>query len=229
MSQVSQCFLAYSTISGNDANGNSGGLFNNGATPVFIFDCLFKDNQALIGGAVHNNGGFVELDNSTVVNNTASTTSNSTGGGGGLFNFNGQMTIRDSTITGNSATTNSSSSGGGGIRNFSGTLKLGNSIISGNTSNQLGPDVLGLVTSEGYNWVRIKDDSAGLGNPGDQLGTAAAPRNPDLGPLRDNGGPVDTRAPNDGSPVIDQGKALGAANDGRARSRPWHPCRWPPG
>jgi hypothetical protein len=212
--------FTYAALSGNDANGNSGGgIFNNGGT-VFLFASTITGNQALLGGAVHCNGGFLEVSNCTIANNNASTTATNTGGGGGISNFNGDVNVYCSTITGNSATTNSSSGGGGGIRNFSGTLQIGDTIVANNTSNQLGPDVLGAFTSAGYNLIRMVDDSTGFGFTGDQLGTSAAPRNPDLGPLRDNGGPVDTKAPNSGSPAIDQGIVF-PANDARGRTRPY--------
>jgi hypothetical protein len=210
--------LTYATVSGNDANGNGGGgVFNAGF--IHLFDCTLTDNQGVTGGAVYNDG-FATLDNCTIANNTATTTASGTGGGAGIFS-DGGITVRNSTITGNSATTNATSLGGGGMRNFGGNFSVANTVVANNTSNQLGPDVLGGFISGGYNFIRMTDNSTGFGNTGDQLGTSGAPKNPDLGALKDNGGPVDTKAPNSGSPLIDQGKVLGAANDARTRSRPY--------
>jgi hypothetical protein len=229
ISSAATVFLAYMTVSDNDANGYSGGGIDNNGGTLSLFDCTISGNQATIGGGLANNGGAgaptMTLTNCTVVNNSASSTSSSAGGAGGIYNFNGLLTVRNSTIAGNSATTNASSGGGGGINNTSAgetsTVHLGNTIVSGNTSNQLGPDLRGAFISDGYNLIRIKDGSTGMGSAGDQLGTASAPVNADLGSLRDNGGTVDTRAPSSTSPAIDQGKTMGAGNDARGRTRPY--------
>jgi hypothetical protein len=229
ISSAANVFLSYVTVSDNDANGYTGGGIDNNGGTVSLFDCTISGNQATIGGGLANNGGAgaptMTLTNCTVVNNTASNTSTTAGGAGGIDNFNGILTVRNSTIAGNSATTNAASGGGGGISNTSAgetsTVHLGNTIVSGNASNQLGPDLRGAFISDGYNLIRIKDGSTGLGSAGDQLGTASAPVNADLGSLRDNGGPVDTRAPSSTSAAIDQGKTMGAANDARGRARPY--------
>jgi hypothetical protein len=72
----------------------------------------------------------------------------------------------------------------------------------------------GTWNSVGHN---IADDgSCGLDQPSDQAGV-----DPLLGPLADNGGPTQTRAPEPGSPAIDQGFAggLGPAIDQRGLRR----------
>ena len=69
--------------------------------------------------------------------------------------------------------------------------------------------------------------STGLvnGTNDNQVGTAAAPINPQLGPLADNGGPTRTVAPLPGSPAIDRGgpdpvlTGLGLSTDQRGRAR----------
>ena len=229
ISSAANVFLSFVTVSDNDANGYSGGGIDNNGGTVSLFDCTISGNQATIGGGLANSGGAgaptMTLTNCTVANNSASNTSTTAGGAGGIYNFNGLLTVRNSTIAGNSATTNAASGGGGGINNTSAgetsTVHLGNTIVSGNTSNQPGPDLRGAFISDGYNLIRIKDGSTGMGSAGDQLGTASAPVNADLGSLRDNGGLVDTRAPSSTSPAIDQGKTMGAANDARGRNRPY--------
>ena len=197
----------------------------NGGNVAFVSDTI-SGNQAGIGGGIQNNGGTVNLTNCTVANNSASNTSTLAGGAGGIENFDAQLTVSNSTIAGNSATTNATSDGGGGIRNFSSspgssTVHIGNTIVAGNSSNQLGPDVLGAFVSDGYNLIRVSNGSTGFGSAGDQIGTVAAPHDADLGPLRDNGGAVDTRAPNITSPAIDQGKAMVTGVDTRERTRPY--------
>jgi hypothetical protein len=222
--------LNFCTISGNDANGNNGGGIINNGGKVDLFSCTISGNQASVGGGIENNGGggsnTMSITNCTVVGNGASNTSTIGGGGGGIDSSDASLVILNSTVAANSATTNASSGGGGGIRNVSsgpGTsaLVVGNTIVAANSSNQLGRDVLGAFISQGYNLIRVSGDSTGFGSTGDQLGTAASPRDADLGPLRDNGGPVDTRAPNITSPAIDQGTAMGSTSDGRGRTRPY--------
>ena len=77
-------------------------------------------------GAIYNNGGITLLEDVILIGNTANN-------GGGTVNTNsGQLTIRNSIISGNQALTSS----GGGLQNFSsGTLIIEGSLISGNTSN----------------------------------------------------------------------------------------------
>src|SRR5438270_8966073 len=57
---------------------------------------------------------------------------------------------------------------------------------------------------------------------GNQVGTAAAPLDPRLGPLQDNGGPTATRLPLPGSPLINAGDPAfqpPPATDQRGRPR----------
>jgi len=61
---------------------------------------------------------------------------NATGDGGGIFNA-GNLTIVDSTISGNNALA-ANTGGGGGIFNNGGTLMIADSTISGNSANQGG-------------------------------------------------------------------------------------------
>ncbi len=56
---------------------------------------------------------------------------------------------------------------------------------------------------------------------GDQVGTTAAPINPGLGPLQNNGGGTNTMALLANSPAIDQGKSFGLAADQRGHERPF--------
>src|SRR5262249_8853017 len=68
-----------------------------------------------------------------------------------------------------------------------------------------GPDVDGPVISLQFNVIGIADFSDGWIPPsafGDLVGSAAAPLDPLLGPLQDNGGPTLTRAPRVGSPRV---------------------------
>ena len=58
----------------------------------------------------------------------------------------------------------------------------------------------------------IIDGSSGFGAAGDQNGTGAAPLDPLLGPLEDNGGPTLTHALRKGSPALDAGDDAAITN-----------------
>jgi hypothetical protein len=114
---------------------------------------------------------------------------------------------------------------GGGVSRASGTVNVKNTIIAQNTvaSGGVGPDVNGAFVSLGNNLIGIGDGSTGLvnGANGNLVGSAAAPINPRLGALQDNGGPTLTHALLNNSPAIDAGNNTGApATDQRGVTRP---------
>lgn len=129
--------------------------------------------------------------------------------GGGIFNYRGTLTVTSSTISGNSADS------GGGIANHGysvfnviyGALTLGNTILAGNTASS-GPDGHmdgATITSQGHNLIGTNSYFPFTAGTGDQIGTAASPIDPLLGPLQDNGGPTWTHALLPGSPAIEGG------------------------
>jgi hypothetical protein len=218
--------LEESTISNNGATPNfseifaftaGGGIFNAGT--LTIVSSTISGNGAFssesgpptaFGGGLYNNGTL------TIVNCTISGNQMFKGDGGGISNEGGSVTITNSTIS-----ANTSDDGTGGVSNStaSNSIALANSIIAGNISSV--PDVSGSFVSEGYNLVG--DDSGATITPatGDQIGTAAAPIDPKLGPLQNNGGPTETQALLPGSPAIDKGGAADGVNtDQRGRFRP---------
>jgi hypothetical protein len=157
------------------------------------------------------------------------------GSGGGLYVAGGTVTLGNDTLSGNDAHGGFGEGGvegakvgdggngtGGGLYLVSGsTTLLTNTVIAQNTvagggsEDQLGsngsasdPDVSGTVTSSDHDFIgdgtgsNLQNDN---GVNGDQVGTAAHPLNPLLGPLQNNGGPTQTMAPLSGSPLIDAG------------------------
>ncbi len=94
---------------------------------------------------------------------------------------------------------------GGGVNTGGGgdSLLLQNSIVAGNTANS-SPDCNGTPTSGGHNLLGNNSGCGGLtdGANGDRVGTGAAPLDPRLGPLQDNGGPTPTQALLPGSPAL---------------------------
>ena len=102
----------------------------------------------------------------------------------------------------------------GGVNVF--TLELLNTIIARN-SGEISPDVIGVVTSMGWNLIGITDGSSGW-TTNDFVGDSSSPLNPRIGPCQDNGGPVWTMCPITSSPARDQGKS-GLATDARGGRR----------
>ncbi|BCM89442.1 hypothetical protein IAD21_01288 [Abditibacteriota bacterium] len=154
------------------------------------------------GGLYNKHGGTVTVSNCTFVNNkdTGSVA------GGGIYNA-GTMTIDSSTFWKNTCI----GGRGGGIYN-GGQLVLRNSIVA-SSSARFGPDIYGAVTGSDYNLVQ---NPTGATLTGTHNITGKAPN---LGPLRDNGGPTFTMALLAGSPAIDTGQTT-LKTDQRGLARP---------
>jgi hypothetical protein len=182
-----------STISGNGARYSAGGIGNFGT--VTISHSVLSGNSAYykwfgLGGAISNIG-TLEIHNSTL-------SGNSVDGGGGAINNSGATTITNSTLTGNFSV-HTKTLGGGGLRNVDGgTLQIGNTILNSGSSDA-NFNNSATVISHGYN---LSSDSGGgfLTAAGDQINTNAL-----LGPLQNNGGPTFTHALLMGSPAINAG------------------------
>jgi hypothetical protein len=137
-------------------------------------------------------------------------------GGGGILNYlDAQLTLINSTVSGNTAPDN----GAGGIGN-SGALTL----IHNTVSRNVGRDIMdGLyssissiqfannlvegscfvsygISSSGHN-IESPGDTCDFNDPTDQVSIPTGELN--LGPLRDNGGPTLTQAPQRPSVAID--------------------------
>lgn len=183
----------------------SGGAFINGRTGTLnIVRSLVTGNRADEHGGAISNSGTLRMDNSTVSGNR---TSDGRPTGGGLSNF-GTAALTFTTFVDNI---------GAGIVNEGEDVTLRSSVLAGNVDGEAGLDgepdppldCIGPLVSEGHNLIgtdefcRI-DDSAAPGT--DQVGSAAAPLDPLLGPLQDNSGAngvPPTHAPLPGSPLVD--------------------------
>jgi len=178
--------LINSTLSNNTAADDGGGIF-------------------IVGGDIEH---LLNITNSTISGNTAT---GDQGGGIGAFSL-ATWFVNNSTIVGNTA-----GDTGGGIDISSGTLTLNSSIVAGNTAatEPEGYDIFGgtvvgqadITSTTGFNLIGIDDSFLVLAGvtTGNQTGTFASPLSPNIGVLRDNGGPTQTHAPNVGSIVIDAG------------------------
>jgi hypothetical protein len=212
-----------STLSRNDAGeGSGGGIHNREGGTVKVTNSTLSgnkvgsfDNLGMFGGGIYNDNGTVEVTNSTL---SANEVTSLRGMGAGIFNRAGTVTLTNSTISGNKANPNPvyynaitlavlgylpAPGSGGGIWN-GGTLNVKNTIIAQNIA-ATDPDVFGSFASGGYNLIGNGTGSTGLTAVGDRVGTAAAPIDPLLNPLADNGGSTQTRALQPGSPAINGG------------------------
>lgn len=208
------------TVSGNSAtatfNGQGGGIFIedpnvSGGANVTIANSTISGNTVsggtfgLGGGITFSTSGTLLLSNTTVTGNSATAT---TYAGGGGVSSDGTVTAVNATIAGNTVTGTSGSNfkAFGGIQSWRLTLRqtivAGNTLVSGPPGSA--PDLQAVVTSQGFNLIGIADGTTGL-VASDLRGTAAAPLDPWLAALADNGGFTQTMALLPGSPAIDAG------------------------
>jgi hypothetical protein len=228
---------------GNRADGG-GGMFSIPGTMPVVRDSLIAGNSAFEGGGLRIDHGATII-NTTITGNSLRAYSPDdlpgkpvgvvvpaideiAGYGGGIDHRGGaDLTIVNSTITGNTAVKGGGGIGAGqGYAPLSDQLPLGhvilrNTIVAGNSSaagpgdcrtNQVG------FTSLGHNLD--SDGTCFLTADGDRPDT-----DPRLGALADNGGPTRTEALLAGSPAIDAGAAEDCPKaDARGTARPQGPA-----
>jgi hypothetical protein len=187
--------LVNSLVIGNSFTGHGfgGGIYVDVSGNLTVLNSTICSNVAGSsgsGGGIHNNGGTVEILNSSVVGNHADFD------GGGIGNDSGgSATVLNSTINGNSAEL------GGGIYNadaFSGTtstLTIGSTILE-NTASIGDPNIetvgnggTAITISLGYNMATDNGsgaltNSTDLTNTNAMLGPLAGQRRADLRPAR---------------------------------------------
>ena len=231
---------------GNGGNGgNGGGIYNIGS--LTLNRCILKNNAAgnggnggyggLFGGkggTGGNGGGIFNAGTLSVISSTLVSNSTGAGGNGGPGGEGG---------TGGPGGTGGTGGNGGGVVNSAGAMSavLHNSLAALNTVGSAGsggsdgfggangsagaagsdPDLSGGFTSQGHNLVRQTGNSTGVVNGvnNDLVGTAAAPINPLLGPLTNNGGATFTLALLPGSPALDAGDDTLTGTDQRGFPR----------
>jgi uncharacterized repeat protein (TIGR01451 family) len=206
--------ISGSSINGNHSVGSAGGIFIQGA--LTATDSTFANNRAdsgtASGGAIFIQGAL-QLTQCTIDSNRAGA------GGGGISVSTGAgatTSIQLCTITRNSGGDFTFATGGGLQVDDSagGTYTLYLSVVAQNSfeagaTRAIGPDISGTIASLGYNFIGDGTGATITGvTNGNRVGTAAAPLNPLLGPLQDNGGPTLTRLPTAGSPLINNGDRL---------------------
>jgi hypothetical protein len=211
--------ITNTTISGNSA-ANGGGIFVSGSMSTLVGPGVLRmTNSTILGNVATEGGGLHNSGTSRITNSTISANSGSRGGGikNQHHGFVTYLEIANSTLTGNSAL-----EGGGIYSQPSGSVfgaESRNSIIAGNSAAG-GPDVRGELISNGFN---LFGNNSGVNilsaQASDQIGTPAAPIDPLLGPLQNNGGPTFTHALLLGSPAIDKGESSGSTADQRGFGR----------
>ena len=231
---VTRCTISNNFANGDDfAGGGNGGGIGTFRGSVIITSSTISGNSGTIssycnpvsggGGGVSNFGSMI-ISNCTISGNSVRANGFCDYGpnpvtmyGGGILNY-GNLQITSSTITHNSASSGNGPSGGGIYS--SGDTTTDSSIIALNSA-PTGPDFTGgaALQSMGYNIIGNDADAIISSKPTDQIGTPAAPIDPLLGPLANNGGLTLTYALQTGSPAIDHGDPAAPPQDQRGYGR----------
>jgi CSLREA domain-containing protein len=197
--QFNRVTVVESTISGNTDNG---GMFIDGGTATITRSTISGNSSFYDGGGIAGQFTTITLESSTVSGNASS------GYGGGVAaGYFTDLLIANSTISGNSA-----DFGGGGILTDVNAM-LSHMIVAGNTVGGVPSDVSGTATVE-FSLVGVDIGATIIDNGGNLIGTTAAPVDPLLAPLADNGGPTLTHALLPGSPAINRGDLTAVAGVG---------------
>ena len=200
---------------GNGGQGYGGGIYTFG--PLTIVRCALAQNNAAGGGggggSGSGSGGGLYNDGSITVS-TSTIASNSASGspfdfGGGIYHNGSSLALRGATIAGNQADF------GGGLY-LGAAADLGDTILANNVAGSA-PDCSGTIASSDYNLILNVSGVTITGSTDHNI----LLQDPQLGPLRDNGGLAPTMAPLASSPVLDKGKNFGPATDQRGAPRPF--------
>jgi CSLREA domain-containing protein len=208
------------TIQGGQTGAGGGLWTSGGSSRLDLADSTVSGNTADGGGGGLAVSGLTRVSNVTISGNRSVTDF-----GGGLYVYaNTDAVFTEVTITGNTAARQ-----GGGIfaegSPFTGINhpELRDSILAGNTASSQ-RDCSGAVRSGGYNLLGDGFDCVDFtAAHHDLVGTTAAPLDPKLGPLTNNGGTTLTHALLAGSPAIGKGNACEEA-DQRGQTRPATAC-----
>lgn len=175
---------------------------NVGSTGAIRSDAgrLTVSGSTFAGNSATNSGGAIAIagDGSTIANSTFHGNSAPIRGGAifyaGLGDIAGQLTVTNSTFSGNTSNTGTT------LPNFNGAILsapntiLRNTVLEKNTNGNCSANII----DGGGN---LSDDATCAVATATSLANTPA----QLGPLQDNGGQTQTMAPLTGSPAIDQG------------------------
>jgi hypothetical protein len=199
--------IRQSTITGNFAVGDGGGIHNIGT--MELFKSTVSGNTALNSGGGLANAKHLSVTNSTISGNRVEAFGAEKGGG--IRNL-GSAAIKLRNVTINDNAVDGEVPEGGAIANEpGGSVELTMTIVAHSLTSE---NCLGTMTSLGHNLD--SGTSCGFMRPGDLSNT-----DPRLGSLANNQGPTDTHALLSGSPAIDVGTNVDCPNmDQRGVARP---------
>jgi len=203
ISGLTAATIVRSNLAHNFSGETGGAIYNSGALTPFASSVVANIAEGT-AGAIRSQGDAT-LIQCTVADNVSV---GAFAGAGGIDSIARNLLIYNCTITGNS----NPSTGAGGI-NFSttvgGLFVINNSVVAENVVvGARGNDIVGAVNTGGGNFIGIGDAVlAGIVNGvnGNHIGTHAAPFDPQLGELQNNGGPTLTRLCRLGSQLINAG------------------------
>lgn len=125
-------------VDNNAITKNGGGMYNANDSNTIVFNCAFSgnvtssSNNNFGGGMFNSNNSNVKVINCRFSGNNCN---GSSSGGGGIYNSSSELTVINSTFTGNG---NINLHGGGGIRSFGGTTLATNCTFWGNSASSGG-------------------------------------------------------------------------------------------
>jgi hypothetical protein len=196
-----------------------GGVYSN--DEVVVKQSLFAGNHAYNGGAIWAADPIRAIDSTFFNNFGGNPTFNGDGGA-----FDTEVKLIDSTVVANQCFNGDTCGGGlnGADATLKGTIVADNVAYeqngqpAGSPGNPGTPDNCGgtAIASEGHNLDDHQD--CDLAGPGD-----ISQKNPQLGKLKNNGGPTDTLALPHTSPAFNAGAAHCTAHDQRGVKRPQGP------
>jgi hypothetical protein len=212
------------TITGNNSGRRGGGLDSYSSALNIDHSTISGNTAVSTGGGIGKYQSGLSIADSTIAGNTST---NSRGGGLYLYSVGSTATpatITGSTIVGNQATS-AANGRGGGLYAYFGVLHLQNTILAGNTAAKSGPDEATYNGNVTLAFSFLGSPFGGVVYDAPPGGTNIIGGDPKLGPLQNNGGATDTRAPAQDSPVVDRGSAFGLTTDQRGFPRtfdvPW--------
>jgi CSLREA domain-containing protein len=216
--------LSQSLVTANSASGSGTG-FGGGISSDGTGSQLNLSQSTVSGNTADAGGGGLALSGPAQVSESTVSGNRSNSYGGGIYVFaKTKVVFAGVTITGNTA----ANTGGGIFTEVAPFIsvdvpELRDSIVAGNTGAPQ-RDCTGPVQSDGYNLMGDATDCVDFqAAHHDVVGTAAAPADPKLGPLVNNGGPTPTHALLAGSPALGQSNSC-EASDQRGQTRPASGC-----
>lgn len=189
-------FIGHSTFSNNRADGAAALMVESSSSSTSLSHTTFADNESLRSGEKY----------------------------AGAITTRGDLTISNSTISGNSETNADDAKYGAGIATRSGAEILMTSTIVAGNSLRLGelwvPSNIGGESDAQPARVAGSRNLIGTSQATEYPGDTIVSNAPLLGPLQDNGGVTYTMALLHGSPAIDKGSSGGSSFDQRGSGFP---------